>query len=113
MRGMAENRSGIIWSSDAHTDLHRIWDYYEEVAGWNTAEKISREIILTCDVLIAHPFAGRARSEIRPGLRSLVSEPHVIFYQVGENDTPEIVRIIDARQDIDAAFTALVAGRRA
>jgi plasmid stabilization system protein ParE len=109
---MEENRTKIIWSSDARTDLDRIWDYYEDVAGWNTAEKISREIILTCDVLIAHPFAGRARSEIRLGLRSLVSEPHMIFYRVGENDAPKIVRILDVRQDIDAAFIARGAERR-
>jgi toxin ParE1/3/4 len=113
MRGMEGNRRPVIWSPEARADLDGIWDYYEGVAGWNTAGKVSREIFLACDVLIAHPCAGRARSEIRPGLRSLVSEPHVIFYRVGEDDTPEIVRIIDARQDIDAAFTALVAERRA
>jgi toxin ParE1/3/4 len=47
-----------------------------------------------------HPFAGRARNEVRPGLRSFAATPHVIFYRV-VNNPPEIVRVLDGRQDIE------------
>jgi toxin ParE1/3/4 len=50
-----------------------------------------------------HPLIGRKRDEVRPGLRSLVSHPNVIFYRV-RNDIPEIVRVLDGRRDIDSIF---------
>jgi plasmid stabilization system protein ParE len=50
-----------------------------------------------------HPFAGRARDEVRRGLRSSAATPHVVFYRV-VNDTPEIVRLLDGRQDIEEKF---------
>jgi toxin ParE1/3/4 len=50
-----------------------------------------------------HPFAGRARNEVRPGLRSFAATPHVVFYRV-VNDTPQIVRLLDGRQDIEENF---------
>ena len=34
----------LIWSEEALADLDRIWCYYEQVAGRNTAEKITRQI---------------------------------------------------------------------
>jgi plasmid stabilization system protein ParE len=49
------------------------------------------------------PFAGRVRNEVRPGLRSFAATPHVVFYRVA-NDTPEIVRVLDGRQDIEEKF---------
>lgn len=100
---MAELKRAVIWSSDALSDLAVIWDYYAEVAGRHTAEKIVREIDAACVVLEHHAFAGRSRSEVRPGLRSVVASPHVIFYRV-KNDAAEIVRVLDGRQDIDSHF---------
>jgi plasmid stabilization system protein ParE len=39
------------------------------------------------------------------GLRSFAATPHVVFYRV-VNDTPEIVRVLDGRQDIEEKFAA-------
>ena len=49
------------------------------------------------------PSAGRSRDEIRPGLRSLAASPQVVFYRLN-NDRPEIVRVLDGRQDIEEIF---------
>jgi toxin ParE1/3/4 len=83
----------------------RIWDYYVKIAGSNTAEKILREIAEVITLLEEHRFAGRARNELRPGLRSFAAGPHVVFYRV-VNDTPQIVRVLDGRQDIEEKFAA-------
>jgi toxin ParE1/3/4 len=101
---MAERRRPVIWSSDARTDLAGIWDYYARVAGLHTAEKMIREIGEACRILKDHPFAGRSRNEVRPALRSVVANPHVIFYRV-KTDVAEIVRVLDGRQDIDTKFS--------
>jgi toxin ParE1/3/4 len=100
---MAEARRAALWSPEALDDRERIWDYYVGVAGSHTAEKIFREIAEVIALIEDHPFAGRARNEVRPGLRSLAATPHVVFYRV-VNDTPEIVRVLDGRQDIEEKF---------
>ena len=67
--------------------------------------KILREIAEVIALIEDHPFAGRARNEVRGGLRSFAAKPHVIFYRVVD-DTPEIVRVLDGRQDIEEKFAA-------
>jgi toxin ParE1/3/4 len=104
---MADRRPPLIWSSDALADLSDIWDYYANVAGRHTADKIVREI---CRILEDHPFAGRGRNEIRAGLRSVVASPHVVFYQV-KNDVAEIMRVLDGRRDVDEIFAHEPGGR--
>jgi toxin ParE1/3/4 len=100
---MAELRRPAIWSSDARSDLSEIWNYYVRIAGQHTADGIVREIVEACRVLEDHQFAGRARNEIRQGIRSISANPHVIFYRVA-NDIAEIVRVLDGRRDLDEIF---------
>lgn len=40
----------------------------------------------------------------RPGLRSVLASPYVIFYRVN-GDIAELVRILDGRRDIDEIFS--------
>jgi toxin ParE1/3/4 len=100
---MADRNPSVIWSSDALADLSEIWKYYVTVAGRHTADKIVWEIGDACLLLEDHPFGGRARNEVRPGLRSIAASPHVIFYRV-TNDIAEIVRVLDGRRDLDQIF---------
>lgn len=57
---MAESAGKAIWSPEALSDLDEIWNYYERVAGRNTALKIVREIGNVVATIEDHPFAGRA-----------------------------------------------------
>ena len=100
---MADAGRAALWSPEALDDRERIWDYYVRVAGRHTAEKLLRDIAEVIALIEDHPFAGRARNEVRPGLRSFAATPHVVFYRV-VNDTPEIVRVLDGRQDIEEKF---------
>jgi toxin ParE1/3/4 len=50
------------------------------------------------------PRAGRSRDEIRAGLRSLASSPQIVFYRL-KDGRPEIVRVLDGRQDIEEIFS--------
>ena len=102
---MAEARGVALWSPEALEDRERIWDYYVAVAGRHTAEKVLRDIAEVIALIEDHPFAGRARNEVRPGLRSFAAAPHVVFYRV-VNATAEIVRLLDGRQDIEERFAA-------
>jgi len=85
-RGMVEHRRPATWSAEAIADLEGIWDYYEHVAGGNTAEDMIRELHEACQVLEDHARVGRARAEIRQGLRSFAVSSYIIFYQVDPKD---------------------------
>jgi toxin ParE1/3/4 len=100
---MPEARRAALWSPEALDDRERIWAYYVGVAGRHTAEKILREIAEVITLIEEHPFAGRARNELRPGLRSFAATPHVVFYRVVD-DAPQIVRVLDGLQDIEEKF---------
>ena len=100
---MAAHRRPVLWSSDALADLDGIWDYFARVAGPGTADNFIREIEKIVLLIEEHPFAGRSRDEVRTGLRSFAVSPHVVFYRVA-NNRPEIVRVLDGRQDIEDIF---------
>jgi toxin ParE1/3/4 len=102
---MAEQGRAALWSPEALEDREKIWDYYVGVAGRHTAEKVLREIGDVIALIEDHPYAGRVRNEVRPGLHSFAATPHVVFFRV-VNDRPEIVRVLDGRQDIDEKFAA-------
>ena len=65
---MPEARRAASWSPEALDDRERIWNYYVRVAGRHTAEKVLREIAEVIALIEDHPFAGRARNEVRAGL---------------------------------------------
>ena len=100
---MADRRRPIVWSSDAHADLSEIWNYYVKVAGRHTADKIVREIGEACRLLEDHPFAGRARDEVRAGAAIDRRAPARCLYRV-RKDVAEIARVLDGRRDLDEIF---------
>jgi toxin ParE1/3/4 len=102
---MSRRRAVAVWSPEAIDDIHQIWDHYEQDAGLYTAEKIVRGIEEVVAAIEDHPFIGRARDELRRGIRSLAAPPHVVFYRV-VSEMPEIIRVLDGRRDIEEIFAA-------
>jgi toxin ParE1/3/4 len=100
---MVGHRPPIIWSPEALDDVDHLWDYHAHVAGPATADKIIREIAKVVQAIEDFPSAGRARDEIRAGLRSLAAAPQIVFYRLN-NERPEVVRVLDGRQDIETIF---------
>jgi len=101
---MAEHKPSILWSPEALDDIDHLWDYYVHAAGRVTADKVLREIAKAVAVIDDFPLAGRARDEIRAGLRSLATAPQIVFYRL-KDDRPEIVRVLNGRQDIEEIFS--------
>src|SRR5436853_5554685 len=101
---MAGANKPLVWSPEALGDLADIWNYYTHSAGRRSADNIVRGIGDAVRLLEDHPYGGRARDEVRPRLRSVAANPHVVFYRVTADEVAEIVRVIDGRRDIDAIF---------
>jgi toxin ParE1/3/4 len=101
---MAEHKPPILWSSEALDDIDHLWDYYACTAGRASADRVLRQIAKVVATIDDFPLAGRARDEIRTGLRSLATGPQIVFYRLMD-ERPEIVRVLDGRQDIEEIFS--------
>jgi plasmid stabilization system protein ParE len=63
-----------------------------------------RAIWRSCLRLVCHPHLGKSRDELLVGIRSVLIDPHVVFYTVSPN-TIEIVRVIHQREDTESIFS--------
>ena len=97
------SRTSVLWSPEAEEDVLDIWSYFAREASPAIADKQLRELLERIDSLREWPHAGRSRDELRPGIRSMATEPHIIFYQLSQ-DGIEIVRVLHGRRDIDSIF---------
>ena len=92
----------VVLSDKARFDLFRIYRYLEERSS-NAADAFIRRVDSNFENLARFPFIGRERSSLAPRLRCLVVGLHLIFYTV-DDDRITIVRVIDARMDVDEEF---------
>jgi toxin ParE1/3/4 len=65
------------------------------------ASEVVHRIEAAAERVGAHPFHGRPRNDILPGLRAVLVHPYVIFYRVGEGEV-EVVRVLHERRDLPA-----------
>lgn len=103
---MAAVSRAPVWSKTALADLAGTWSHYAKIAGRLTADKTVRDVGAACRTLETRPFAGRARDEVRPGLRSIAAGPLVVFYRLGHRDGPEVLRVLDRRKDFEELFAS-------
>ena len=92
----------VFIAAEARADLLQIDSYIAE-RNPATADSLAEAINKKFENLLHFPFIGRDRSDLGPGLRSIVADHYVIFYMVEVNRLT-IVRVLDGRRDIDAEF---------
>ncbi len=100
---MATGRERLLWSDSADTDLLWIWDYGANKWSPAKADDHLREIKLRCDRLLRSPKLGKARDELSLGIRTILIDPHVVFYRV-TGVTVEIVRVLHQHEDVEVIF---------
>jgi toxin ParE1/3/4 len=74
-------------------------------ASTRVADEAVRDLFRVCDRLVDHPFLGRPRNDLIPGLRSILAHPYIVFYRVSGSNI-EVVRVLHQRRDIDAIFAS-------
>lgn len=100
---MGNDRLARIWSPLATQDLFDIWDYVCRVASDAVADKQLQEIDHICILLERSPELGKARDDVRKGLRSMRVDRYVVFYRIAKNAI-EVVRVLEERRDVDSLF---------
>ncbi len=101
---MAADRRPPAWSPLALADLAEAWRRYATIAGRLTADKTVRDVGAACGTLQQRPYAGRARDEVRPGLRAIAAGPLVVFYRVTRAEDVQVLRVLDRRNDAAEMF---------
>jgi toxin ParE1/3/4 len=105
MPGMKKvDRLPRISSPEPEQDLFEIWDSVWLAATAALADKQLHEIDRVCFVLGAWPEYGRARDDVRMGIRCVSVSRYVVFYRVTKIAV-KIVRVLDERRDVDAIFS--------
>jgi toxin ParE1/3/4 len=85
--------------AEARPDLSEIWDHHAKSVGRRNADEIVRGIRDATRVIEDHPCAGRARDEIRPGLRTVPARPYIVFYRI-RGGVAQVARILHGRRDL-------------
>ncbi len=86
-------------SEEADNDLQDIYDYTEEHFGTDQAIKYLLDLEELFNLLCTHTQTGRARNDVREGLRSSSYVSHVVFYRVLQNHIL-VVRVLHASRDV-------------
>jgi toxin ParE1/3/4 len=93
----------IYHSRRAEADLAAILEDGEREYGPDAAEKYLAELDRKMQLALEYPVIGSDYSHIRDGYRKLISGSHLIFY-IPHDDGIEIMRVVPARMDIEAAL---------
>ena len=96
----------IIISEPARLDLIAMGEGYAGISV-EFADRILHRIRQKIDLLGQFPELGRVRPEFcLPGLRSVATRPHVIFYSVPDAGSIIVHRVVDGQRDLAAMFSS-------
>jgi toxin ParE1/3/4 len=101
---MRKGEPAVSWSPEAEQDLLAIWIHVARETSPEVADEQLRFVDRACATLAEWPHSGRARDELFRGVRSIVVDPYVVFYRVGDSAI-EIIRVLHGRRDVDAIFS--------
>lgn len=95
----------VLRRPQAEVDLLEIWSFISR-ADFETADRYLDWINSNLELLATQPLMGRARDELRPGLRSLPVGNYVVFYTPLE-DGVRVERIVRGSRDLGKLFEEL------
>lgn len=93
----------ILYKKTAIEDIQETERYIsKELHNKQAAKKLTRMITQTISLLSANPYMGtplNSKYDMETDIRFLIVSKHLIFYRVREEQSVEITRVIDGRQD--------------
>ena len=89
----------------AEAALDVIWSYVAEASGSSArADHLIDSIVARFLLLADNPFLGRARDDLRPGLRSFPVGEYVIIYRITDGKDVVILHVVRGSRDIEGVF---------
>ncbi|HET9500269.1 MAG TPA: type II toxin-antitoxin system RelE/ParE family toxin [Marmoricola sp.] len=98
----------INLTPEARQHLHHLDEWIAEKATTETARRFVAAIIDRIDGVLVFPLAGRARDDVRPGMRTVTFKKRtLIAYEVDESSGELVVNVLGVfhgGQDWEAAL---------
>lgn len=98
----------IDFTPEAQEQLNALDDWITEKASRDVAQRFVSAILDCIDGILVLPRAGRARDDIRPGMRTTTFKKRtLIAYEVDESSGDLVVNVLGVfhgRQDWEAAL---------
>jgi toxin ParE1/3/4 len=90
---------------EAEAELDDIWLYMARESGnIDTATRVVESIAEHFWLLAQYPYLGRARDDLRPGLRSFPAGDHLVVYRIAEDGEVLILHVVHGSRDIGKFF---------
>ena len=85
----------INYTPQAQQQLHALDDWINEKASPDVAQRFVSAILDHVDGILVFPLAGRARDDVRPGMRTTTFKKRtLIAYEVDESSGDLVVNIL-------------------
>lgn len=89
---------------EAEADLQDIAFYlFQETGNIEVADRVIQLVAQRFDLLADHPRAGRARDDLRPGIRVFPVGDYLVLYREAGPDVV-IVRVLHGSRDVEALY---------
>lgn len=89
----------------AWQDVLNIYEFIAHKGTPMSAARVAEKILASTDCLMMFPESGRIRYDIDPSARTVGWGPYLIFYRITRDRRfVDVVRVIDGRRDLPAAF---------
>lgn len=88
----------LVFAADAENDLEVLLAYSLATWGAEQRDAYGERLLAAAHELQTLPHWGRARDDLQPGLRVLLSGQHAIYY-VADAHVVRIVRILHSKMD--------------
>jgi len=88
-------------SKKAAVDLENIWKYTFEKWSLDQADRYYNLIIDEIEFIARNIYGGKTIEHIKPGYRATIVKSHIVFYRIINDDTVEIIRILQQMIDIE------------
>lgn len=93
----------VVYKHPAVMDLQRTQEYIEtKLSNPQAARKLISSILHAVSLLQENPMMGislEAKFEIESSIRFFVVAKQLVFYEITDEDTLTVLRVLDGRQD--------------
>jgi toxin ParE1/3/4 len=88
-------------SSEAFSDLEKIWVYTLKTWSKDQADRYYKLIIDEIEFLRSNYHLGKSAEFIRPGYKVSFVKSHIIFYKIEDEHKLEVIRILHQNMNIE------------
>src|SRR5260370_6073091 len=94
-------------SPEGEAELDEIWWFIVQSGGGvDTARRVVATIAERFHLLAAFPHLGRARDDLRPGIRRFTASDYLILYKV-EGEDVLILHVVHGRRNMEVLLRCL------